>query len=123
MGNDLVLVVDDDLDLQDMLEFILQQGGCRVLRACSGKAALELLREVRPSLILLDLMLPDLRGEEILQEMRALLGPSPPVVVVSASVDVAQRALNLGVASLSKPFGVEDLMELVQRHCPSAIPL
>ncbi len=123
MGKELVLVVDDDLDLQDMLEFILQQADCRVMRASTGKAAIEILRSVHPSLILLDLMLPDLRGEEILLEMRALLGPAAPVVVMSASVDVAQRALHLGVASLSKPFCVEELMTLVLRHCPSANPL
>jgi DNA-binding response OmpR family regulator len=123
MGQDLVLVVDDDLDLQDMLEFVLHMANCRVLRAASGRVALELLRGVRPALVLLDLMLPDMRGEEVFQQIRALPGEPMPVVLMSAAVDVTLRADRLGVPCLAKPFDVECLMELVQRSCTAAIDL
>ncbi len=120
MGQDLVLVVDDDRDLQDMLEFVLELGNCRVARAGTGRVGLELLEGARPCMVLLDLMLPDMRGEEFYERLRHLPGSAPPVVVMSAAVDVGARAERLGLPFLAKPFEVEDLMALVQRSCPSA---
>lgn len=121
-GQDLILVVDDDRDLQEMLDFVLRLGNCRVARATTGRAGLELLDGARPCLVLLDLMLPDMRGEEFYAKLSALAGP-PPVVVMSASVDAEARAGRMGVPHLSKPFDIEALMALVLERCPSARPI
>jgi DNA-binding response OmpR family regulator len=123
MGQDLILVVDDDRDLQDMLEFVLQLGNCRVARAGSGRVGLELLSGARPCMVLLDLMLPDMRGEEFYARLCALPGAAPPVVLMSAAVDVGDRAGRLGLPYLAKPFEVEELMSIVQQSCPSATPV
>ncbi|MCS6912445.1 MAG: response regulator [Myxococcales bacterium] len=121
-SSDLVLVVDDDADLLEMLEVVLRMGNCRVVRASSGRAAMELLRAEQPALVLLDLMLPDMRGEELFEQLRSLQQP-PPVVVMSAAVDTGDRARRLGVPYLIKPFDVEGLMALVRQVCPSAVAL
>ena len=123
MGQDLILVVDDDRDLQDMIEFVLQLGNCRVARAASGRVGLELVSGARPCMVLLDLMLPDMRGEEFYDRLRSLPGDAPPVVLMSAAVDVGKRAERLGLPFLAKPFELDDLMTLVQGRCPSAPPL
>ena len=60
-----IAVVDDDIDIGNMLQELLEKEGYRVLRAYSGTEALLVLKTMRPDLILLDLMLPGLSGEEI----------------------------------------------------------
>lgn len=121
----LVLVVDDAPDLQDTVAMVLALCGCRPLRAMTGGAAIDCLRRAagpgaeRPCLVLLDLMLPDLRGEEVYDGLRAVgAGPAPlPVVLMSASLEGPARARRMGLPFLAKPFEIEDLMAVVQRHC------
>lgn len=74
-----IAVIDDDIHIGDMLEEVLRREGFRVLRAYSGTEALYLLSQNRPDLILLDLMLPGLSGEEVLPKIQGI-----PVIVASA---------------------------------------
>ena len=103
-----ILIVDDDAGIGNMLEEMLIKEGYAVLRAYSGTEALLLLRGDRPDLVLLDLMLPGLNGEEVLPHMKDI-----PVIVISARVDVEDKvALLLGGAAdyVTKPFSGKELM-------------
>ena len=74
-----IAVIEDDIPIGDMLEEILKKEGYGVMRAYSGTEALLLLAQKQPDLVLLDLMLPGLSGEEVLPKLDGL-----PVIVVSA---------------------------------------
>lgn len=103
-----ILVVDDDVYIGDMLEEALRKEGYRVLRAYSGSEALLLLASVRPDLVLLDLMLPGLNGEEVLSAIQGI-----PVIVVSARAEVEDKvSLLLGGAAdyVTKPFEMQELL-------------
>ncbi len=103
-----ILIIDDDIHIGNMIEEILTREGYHVLRAYSGTEAVLLLSGTRPDLILLDLMLPGLSGEEVMSQIKGI-----PVIVVSAKVDVDNKvALLLGgaVDYVTKPFHPKELL-------------
>lgn len=103
-----ILIIDDDVHIVDMLTEVLKKEGYGVLRAYSGTEALLVLTQQVPDLVLLDLMLPGLSGEEVLSRIKGI-----PVIVVSAKVDVADKVdLLLGGAAdyITKPFDVKELL-------------
>lgn len=107
-----ILIVDDDTYINDMVEKALVSEGYEVSKAYSGTEALLLLKTSTPDLVLLDLMLPGLTGEEVLPLIRDI-----PVIVVSAKIDVKNKVdLLLGGAAdyITKPFEVEELLARIQ---------
>ena len=103
-----ILIVDDDVYIGDMLEEILTKEGYRTARAYSGTEALMYLSSARPDLILLDLMLPGLSGEELLPLIKDI-----PVIVVSAKAETLDKVgLLLGGACdyITKPFDTAELL-------------
>lgn len=103
-----ILIVDDDVSIGDMLEEILTKEGYGVSRAYSGTEALLLLSLSRPDLVLLDLMLPGLNGEEVLPKIGGI-----PVIVLSAKVDVDNKVdvlLNGAADYMTKPFDIKELL-------------
>ena len=106
-----ILIIDDDAAIGNLEQEVLQRAGYAVLRAYSGTEALLLLKDSRPDLILLDLMLPGLSGEELLPKLRSI-----PVIVVSAKAAVQDRVSLLmdGAADyLTKPFDTRELLARV----------
>ena len=102
-----ILVIDDDIYIGDMLEEALRREGYGVLRAYSGTEALLVVERKKPDLILLDLMLPGLSGEELLPKIKGI-----PVIVVSAKADVADKVglLMAGACDyVTKPFNIAEL--------------
>lgn len=103
-----ILIVDDDIHIGDMLEVALKKEGYSCLRAYSGTEAKLLLDSKRPDLILLDLMLPGLSGEELLESIKNI-----PVIVVSAKLDVGDKVSLLmkgAVDYVTKPFELKELL-------------
>lgn len=103
-----IFIIDDDIHIGNMLEEVLTKEGYRVSRAYSGTEAVLALSAVRPDLVLLDLMLPGLSGEEVLPKVKGI-----PVIVVSAKVDVDNKvSLLLGGAAdyVTKPFDTKELL-------------
>lgn len=103
-----ILIVDDDLHIGNMVEEVLIKEGYGVLRAYSGTEAVLLLSQTTPDLVLLDLMLPGLSGEEVLPKIKGI-----PVMIVSAKVDVDNKVdLLLGGAAdyITKPFHTKELL-------------
>lgn len=103
-----IAIIDDDVYIGDMLEKILSREGYGLLRAYSGTEAMLLLKTHKPDLILLDLMLPGLSGEEVLTKVKGI-----PTIVISAKADVQEkvRVLLQGAADyLTKPFDTRELL-------------
>lgn len=103
-----ILIIDDDMHINDMLGKVLTQEEYQVSHAYSGTEALLFLQNNQPDLILLDLMLPGLTGEEILPKISDI-----PVIVMSAKVDVKDKVallLNGAVDYITKPFDIEKLL-------------
>lgn len=103
-----ILIVDDDVFINRMLDEVLVREDYRVSHAYSGTEALLVLSSCRPDLILLDLMLPGLSGEEVLSRIRGI-----PVIVMSAKAEVGSKvSLLLGGAAdyITKPFDIEELL-------------
>lgn len=105
-----IFIVDDDIHIGNMLEEVLQREGYKVSRAYSGTEALLVLSTQTPDLILLDLMLPGLNGEEVLPKIQGI-----PVIILSARSETdhkVQLLLDGACDYITKPF---DLPELLAR--------
>jgi DNA-binding response OmpR family regulator len=112
-----ILAVDDDPAILDVVAQVLADEGYDVLTAGGGRAAVELAREHLPKLILLDLMMPEMNGWQVVAELRALPQTSSiPVLLLSARRDTELMSNNLGVSSyLEKPFDLDELLACVRR--------
>lgn len=107
-----IAIVDDDIHIGNMVEEVLKGEGYEVLRAYSGTEALLLLSNRKPDLILLDLMMPGLSGEDVLPKISGI-----PVIVVSAKVGIDDKVnLLLGGAAdyITKPFDIKELLARIQ---------
>jgi CheY-like chemotaxis protein len=120
-----VLIVEDDRETREMVRELLATEGFYALAAEDGLEALHLLRAVRhrspdaPCLVLLDLTMPRLGGNEF---RRSQLGDptvaNVPIAVMSGAIDLEQRAKAMGaVAMLPKPLNIELLIEVVRKYC------
>lgn len=103
-----ILIIDDDIHIGNLIEEALNKEGYRAFRAYSGTEALLFLSKTKPDLILLDLMLPGLSGEEVLPQIKGI-----PVIVISAKVDVDNKVQMLfggAVDYITKPFQIKELL-------------
>ena len=103
-----ILIIDDDIHIGNIIKEALIKEDYQVSRAYSGTEALYVLSASKPDLILLDLMLPGLSGEEVLPQIKDI-----PVIVVSAKIDVDDKVeLLLGGAAdyITKPFEMKELL-------------
>ena len=109
-----ILVIDDDIYIGNMLEEALCAAGYGVMRAYSGTEALLLLESAVFDLILLDLMLPGVKGEQVLGHVENV-----PVIVMSAKADIDSKVdLLLGGACdyITKPFDIKELLARIKVH-------
>jgi two-component system KDP operon response regulator KdpE len=122
-----ILLVDDDPTLRQTLAIGLRAEGHEVLLAADGRSALQAASEDRPDLVVLDLGLPDLSGEEVLRDLRSW--SRLPVVVLSARDGSQDKvgALDSGADDyVTKPFGVEELLARIRaaaRRAGSDLPV
>ena len=115
-----ILIVDDEVDIRDILRLRLaNQPGFRILEATNGTDALELTRQQRPDLIILDWLMPGFSGMEVLKALRE--SPelmSIPVIMMTVKSELSAQAQGQAmgvVAYLIKPFDAIRLMETVQK--------
>jgi len=107
-----VLVVDDDPDLASAIKRVLETQGYRCRCACNGAHALDVAASEKPSLVLLDMVMPVMHGWDCARALRTLYGDDLPIVLVSGIAD-ADRA-DVGADDvLPKPFGLDDLLRVV----------
>jgi DNA-binding response OmpR family regulator len=111
----IVLVVDDEEKILELTASYLERNGCRPLCAKNGTDALALFRREPVSLVLLDLMLPDLSGEAVCRKIRAV--SKIPIIMITAKVDEESiiNGLNTGADDyVTKPFSPRQLIARVQ---------
>ena len=109
-----ILVIDDELHIRTILTYMLEQSDFQVLQAANGTEALEMLDEFLPDLILLDIMMPDMDGYEVLSRIREQFRThNLPVILLTAHGDTTQKVRGLRAGAndyLVKPFVPEELM-------------
>ncbi len=111
-----ILIVEDDPGNRQLLETTLHLAGLPSCSAADGAQALAQLARHCPSVVLLDLRLPDTDAETIVAGIRTAWGPTVPIVVISADRFTSLQAAQLGACAwLRKPFHLSALLGMVQR--------
>jgi DNA-binding response OmpR family regulator len=115
-----VVCIEDEPEMIDLVKLILGRKGFDLIGANGGREGLETVRRVKPDLVLLDLMMPDMDGWEVYQKIKAdeeLV--DIPVIVVTARAQSIDRVLGLHIAKvddyITKPFGPQELLQSVER--------
>jgi two-component system phosphate regulon response regulator PhoB len=113
-----ILVVEDEQDLRQVLDYNLRQSGHDVILASGGQEGLAVAREQRPDLVLLDLMLPDLSGTDVCKALKDAPGTrSIPIVMVTAKGEEIDRVVGFELGAddyIVKPFSIRELLLRVQ---------
>lgn len=119
-----VLVVDDDPDIREAICDVLSMRGIAVDSAGDAEAALAAMEREAPALVLLDLRMPGVSGEELLVRLRARPALAEvPVVVLSGDADAARVAAALRADGwLPKPIEMAELLAVVRRFCKPETP-
>lgn len=110
-----IVVIDDDVIIVQFIKASLEEEGFKVFSASTGTEALQVIEERPPDLVILDIMLPDFDGFEVLRRLRQW--SQIPVIALSARGEMRDKArcLNLGADDyITKPFGVEELLARVR---------
>jgi len=115
-----IVYVEDELEMIDLVKLILSRKGYNVIGAGGGREGLDIIREEIPDLVLLDLMMPDIEGWDVYQQIRADESTKHiPVIVVTAKAQNIDKVLGLHIAKvndyISKPFSPQDLVASVER--------
>lgn len=113
-----ILSIEDDAEMRGLIQLILERKGHHVIGVKRGEAGLELLKSLKPDVLLLDLMLPDIDGWEIYHQMKAdeeLV--SVPVIIISAKNEQQDAAHGYQIVDndhfIQKPFEISDLIDTV----------
>ena len=112
---EIILIVEDELALRETLSYNLKKDGFTVEAVGDGRSALESARKLKPDLILLDIMLPELDGFEVARILRKEM--STPILMLTARDDEIDRVVGLEVGAddyLTKPFSMRELMARVK---------
>jgi two-component system, OmpR family, response regulator VicR len=115
-----ILCVEDEPEMIDLIRLILARRGYNVHGATGGVEGIRLIREKHPDLVLLDLMMPDMDGWEVYQQMKADTSLRDiPVIIVTAKAQNIDKVLGLHIAKvddyIAKPFSPQELMDSVDR--------
>jgi CheY-like chemotaxis protein len=115
----MILAVDDDPDIRAVIEVTLESAGHKVVGAAGGEEAINKLRRRRFDLVLLDIMMPNVNGYQVLEQIRGMPSrAATPVVVITAKHDPEGLLKEIGqgiVDHLVKPFSAAELLAVVER--------
>ena len=115
-----VVCIEDEPEMIDLVKLILGRKGFDLVGAVGGREGLETVRRLKPDLVLLDLMMPDMDGWEVYQQMKADDElKDVPVIVVTAKAQSIDKVLGLHIAKVddyvTKPFGPQELLQSVNK--------
>jgi DNA-binding response OmpR family regulator len=115
-----IICIEDEPEMIDLIQLILSRRGFEVVGAAGGKEGLQAVRDTHPDLVLLDLMMPDMDGWEVYQQMKAEESTrNIPVIVVTAKAQNIDKVLGLHIAKvddyIAKPFGPQELIDSVEK--------
>lgn len=115
-----ILVVDDEPYMIRLLQHHIERAGYRMIKATNGREALDRIREDKPGLVLMDVMMPEINGLEVLAQIRAESTTKDlPVIIMTANAQrfTREEAETAGVSAfLTKPFSPTQLMAEVRRQ-------
>ena len=117
MSDPTVLIVDDDEDLHTLYSLYLQGESIRILRAFNGQEGLDILEKEKPDMIVLDMIMPVMDGEEFFIKLRTEKNIKDiPVIIASVNEKISQKLFDLGniYCNLKKPFTIETLVGKIQ---------
>lgn len=119
-SNRTVVIVEDEQEMIDLIQLILSRRGFDVIGANGGAKGLEAIRQHQPDLVLLDLMMPEMDGWQVYQQLKADDDTaSIPVIVVTAKAQNIDKVLGLHIAKVDdyipKPFSLEELVERIEK--------
>lgn len=123
MAGELILLVDDEAHIVDLVRMYLEREGFRVESAGDGKAGLALIRERKPSLVVLDIMLPEMDGFEVCRQTRA--ESDVPILMLTARDEDIDKVVGLELGAddyLTKPFNPRELVARVKTILRRAEP-
>jgi len=117
---DTVVCIEDEPGVIELIRLILERRGLKVVGAGSGVQGLEVVRQVRPSLVLLDLMMPGMDGWEVYRRMKAdAIMKTIPVIIVTAKAEGIDEVLAKHIAKvddyIKKPFSLQELLQSIDR--------
>jgi len=115
MGNETILVVDDEVNIRDLAQLYLEKDGYRVVTAVDGLQALAMIKQESPTLMVLDLMLPELDGWEVCRRVRQ--ESNLPILMLTARDDDIDKIVGLEMGAddyLTKPFNPRELVARVR---------
>jgi DNA-binding response OmpR family regulator len=128
LANKTILVVDDEPKITEVVKSYLEKGGYRAVCACDGREALALFERFRPALVVLDLMLPGLPGEQVCREIRAK--SRTPVIMLTAKAAEEDALAGLGLGAddyVTKPFSprllIAKIQTVLRRAANEVVPL
>lgn len=128
MPHSTILLVEDEILLREGIQEILEASGYRVIGAADGAEALEWLDQVPVTLVISDLVMPNMDGMEFVQRVRVRF-PDLPVIIASGSPGTVMSRLGIdsihisgATASISKPFKSADLVALIKQVLQEAKP-
>jgi DNA-binding response OmpR family regulator len=115
-----VVCIEDEPEMIELIRLILGRRNFELIGAVGGREGLEVVRKIKPKLVLLDLMMPDIDGWEVYQQMKADEELSHiPVIVVTAKAQSIDKVLGLHIAKVddyvTKPFGPQELLASVNK--------
>jgi DNA-binding response OmpR family regulator len=121
-----ILCIEDEPEMVDLIRLILNRRGFVVKGATGGIEGLEMIRKELPDLVLLDLMMPDMDGWEVYQQMKADEKTRHiPVIVVTAKAQSIDKVLGLHIAKvddyIAKPFSPKDLLSSIDKILERAL--
>jgi DNA-binding response OmpR family regulator len=114
-----IIYIEDEPEMIDLVRLILNRKGYEVMGALGGQEGLDLIRSNHPDLVLLDLMMPDMDGWEVYQQMKSNEAMRDiPVIVITAKAQNIDKVLGVHIAKvedyISKPFSPQQLIDSVE---------
>lgn len=115
-----IVYIEDDPEMIDLVSLIVNKRGFHVKGAHGGRYGLDIVKKERPTLILLDLMMPDMDGWDVYQQLKSEEETRDiPVIIITAKAQSIDRVLGLHIAKvddyISKPFRPQELLDSIER--------
>lgn len=114
-----IVYIEDDPEMIDLVSLIVNKHGFQVIGAHGGRSGLDLVKKVKPTLVLLDLMMPDMDGWDVYQQLKSAEETRDiPVIIITARAQSIDRVLGLHIAKvddyISKPFRPQELIDSIE---------
>ncbi|HSM23826.1 MAG TPA: response regulator [Anaerolineaceae bacterium] len=114
-----IVYIEDDIEMTYLIKMILERKGYEIITTNNGLEGFELVEKEKPDLVLLDLMMPEIDGWEIFQQLRSNSNTEKiPVIVISAKAQPIDKVLGLQVAKVNnyvgKPFKPQELIDSIE---------